>query len=72
MSNGIAIELKNEFDWVEDSVMIYTTHGCTLILQGKVSDESDDFFILLEFDDVRSVRSEVVSVVWTDGRENCI
>ncbi len=57
MSNGIAIELKNKFAFTEDSVLIYTTHGCTIILQGDVDDDENHYFITLEFSDVISVRS---------------
>ncbi|RBP44678.1 hypothetical protein [Arenicella xantha] len=57
MSNGIAINLENKFAFNEDSVLIYTTHGCKVILQGDVDDGDNHYFIILEFFDVISVRS---------------
>jgi len=56
MSRGNAIELENKFDWSEDSVLLYTTHGCTVILQGEYEDIKDLYFVVLDFSGVRTIR----------------
>ncbi len=56
MSNGYAVELKAKFDWNEDSVLVFTTHGCTVIQQGKVEEGEVPFFILLKFNGTKCVR----------------
>jgi hypothetical protein len=57
MKKGYAVELKNKFAWAEDSVMIFTTHGWQVILLGEYDDDSEPFFILLDFQGAMCTRS---------------
>ena len=56
MSEGHAIPLQHQFDWNEDSVLVFTTHGCSVILQAVLPDEASGF-IILEFEGALCVRS---------------
>ena len=57
MSKGYAIGLSNKFDWNEDSVLMYTTHRCLVILQGQYKIENDVYFVLLNFEGAKSATS---------------
>mgnify|MGYP003659961389 CR=1 FL=1 len=56
MPSGIAITLKYQHDYIEDSVLIYSCGNCTvyLVADGNVSPPS---YVKLEFDRVQCVRS---------------
>lgn len=56
MGKGVCLELKNNFAWSEDSVLLYTTHGCRVILQSLKAGEFNGF-IILNFKGVSCVRS---------------
>lgn len=57
MSSGYAIELKNNYAWSEDSVLLFTTHGCQIILLGDYESEQDAYFLLIDFNDAKCVKS---------------
>lgn len=53
---GIAITLQNNYDHIEESVLIFSCEECSVYLLAK-SKLSDHSFIRLEFRDVQCVRS---------------
>ena len=55
MANGYAIELENDFEWNEDSVLQFTTHDCFVVLLGKSEEEQS--YILLEFHNALTART---------------
>ena len=57
MSKGYAVELNNKFAWTEDSVLVFTTHGCLIILLGEYRDDLEAYFVLLDFKSAQCVRS---------------
>jgi len=56
MPSGIAITLKYQHDYIEDSILLYSCDRCTIYL---VADEHEypSSFIKLEFERVQCVRS---------------